>query len=635
MSLDVIFDYKRAKDQIGAIKSYNELKGSYDEISKDAGEFFNEKKSDLTQGVNKVKSQVNKFQRDVKNQFQQLLDINNTLAGKNSNSFASLKRVMLKTLQLTKPYLNQILFEESINAIGCDQQQSFTGQTFYIKVASIDLMSMLKYDPSDPLGAFLYEPNPIQTNSIPFSMNRQLFQLTQTNQSYSGITGQNYKGLSGQDLFDIKFVEQKPITNEYGPWYEVTLTNKVSGVNKIGEFLLDYFQTIDIADFNNVMGNIMEALTGCFSISANVGVKQIENATQFELFIQRVLGLCFDNDEEINTSGIAKLGELDNLDDSFFELTDLDLRKIETKVENIKNGVVEFLQCDNVKFPVNAQAIVGSVLNLRDVPESDQVEQAARLTSTLINNPNWKGLSLDVNIETKIDYNFINAISQGLTLTVLSPKVLLPIFLVLKAVGQDAIDTINSFRIFIRQFKTFVINIISKFGAVFVEKLFEIIKAEIQKLLRRVIQDLFKEKQSKIYTIILTLIQLLLLIGSLISDWRKCKSVIDEILALLRLITTGWGGEIPLPLLFASQLLDGYSESRAFIGSIEEMQKLGIPTGALPSGAPNLQMLSVFGQLKAQANEKNKNGKTQIAIGPLTVTPAGVTVPASAFGKDL
>jgi hypothetical protein len=125
------------------------------------------------------------------------------------------------------------------------------------------------------------------------------------------------------------------------------------------------------------------------------------------------------------------------------------------------------------------------------------------------------------------------------------------------------------------------------------------------------------------------------LIGSLISDWRKCKSVIDEILALLRLITTGWGGEIPLPLLFASQLLDGYSESRAFIGSIEEMQKLGIPTGALPSGAPNLQMLSVFGQLKAQANEKNKNGKTQIAIGPLTVTPAGVTVPASAFGKDL
>jgi hypothetical protein len=492
---------------------------------------------------------------------------------------------------------------------------------------------MLKYDPSDPLGSFLYEPQPIQLNSVPFSMNRQLYQLTQTTSSFSGLTGQNYKGLSGQDLFDIKFVEQKPLIGEYGPWYEVTLLNRVNGPNKVGLFLLDYFQTIDIADFNNVMGNIMEALTGCFSISAEVGTKQIENASQFEIFIQRVLGLCFDNDEEINTSGIAKIGELDNLDESFFEFTEIDLRKIDTKIENIKNGVVEFLQCDYVKFPVNAEAIVDSVLNLRNTPEQDQVEQAARLTSTLVNNPNWKGLSLDVNIDAKIDYNFINAISQGLVVTVLSPKVLLPIFTILKALGQETTDAINSFMVFAKRFRSFIINIISKFGAIFVEKLFEIIKTEIKRLLRNVIQNILKEKQTKIYAIILKLIQLLLLVGSLISDWRKCKSVIDEILGLLRLVTSGWGGEIPLPLLFASQLLDGYSESRAFIGSIEEMQKLGVPTGPLPDGSPNLEVLSVFGQLKAQAKEEAENGKVQVAIGPLTITPAGLTVPASSFGK--
>lgn len=633
MSLDLVFDYKRAKEQLAAIKSYNDLKGSYDELTKDTQDFFNDTKSNLTQGVNKVKEQKNKFQRDVKNQFQQLLDINTSLGGRESNSLASLKRVLIKTIQITKPYLNQILFEEALDAIGCDQQQSFTGQTFYIKVPSIDLLNMLKYDPSDPLGSFLYEPQPIQLNSVPFSMNRQLYQLTQTTSSFSGLTGQNYKGLSGQDLFDIKFVEQKPLTGEYGPWYEVTLLNRVNGTNKVGLFLLDYFQTLDIADFNNVMGNIMEALTGCFSISAEIGTKQIENASQFEIFIQRVLGLCFDNDEEINTSGIAKIGELDNLDESFFEFTEIDLRKIDTKIENIKNGVVEFLQCDYVKFPVNAEAIVDSVLNLRNTPEQDQVEQAARLTSTLVNNPNWKGLSLDVNIDAKIDYNFINAISQGLVVTVLSPKVLLPIFTILKALGQETTDAINSFMVFAKRFRSFIINIISKFGAIFVEKLFEIIKTEIKRLLRNVIQNILKEKQTKIYAIILKLIQLLLLVGSLISDWRKCKSVIDEILGLLRLVTSGWGGEIPLPLLFASQLLDGFSESRAFIGSIEEMQKLGVPTGPLPDGSPNLEVLSVFGQLKAQAKEEAENGKVQVAIGPLTITPAGLTVPASSFGK--
>jgi hypothetical protein len=88
-------------------------------------------------------------------------------------------------------------------------------------------------------------------------------------------------------------------------------------------------------------------------------------------------------------------------------------------------------------------------------------------------------------------------------------------------------------------------------------------------------------------------------------------------------------------LLFASQLLDGYSESRAFVGAIEEFQKSGIPTGALPDGSPNLDILSKFGQMKAMAKEDSDNNKVQLAIGPLTITPAGLTVPASAYGKKL
>jgi hypothetical protein len=146
--------------------------------------------------------------------------------------------------------------------------------------------------------------------------------------------------------------------------------------------------------------------------------------------------------------------------------------------------------------------------------------------------------------------------------------------------------------------------------------------------------DVAKEKLDKKIIIILKLIQLLIIIAEFISDWRKCKSVIDEILWLLRILTSGWGGEIPLPLLFASQLMDGYSETRAFIGTIEELQKMGIPTGPLPDGSPNLSVLQMFGQMKAMANEEAENGKIQIAIPPLTMTPSGLTVPASGFGKN-
>jgi hypothetical protein len=44
-------------------------------------------------------------------------------------------------------------------------------------------------------------------------------------------------------------------------------------------------------------------------------------------------------------------------------------------------------------------------------------------------------------------------------------------------------------------------------------------------------------------------------------------------------------------------------------------------------------MLGKFGQLKAMAIEDAENNKSQIAIGPLTMTPAGLTVPSSAYGK--
>jgi len=43
----------------------------------------------------------------------------------------------------------------------------------------------------------------------------------------------------------------------------------------------------------------------------------------------------------------------------------------------------------------------------------------------------------------------------------------------------------------------------------------------------------------------------------------------------------------------------------------------------------------MFGQMKAMASEEAENGKLQVAIPPLTMTPAGLTVPASGFGKTV
>jgi hypothetical protein len=633
-SVDLNLDYKEAQKKIEASKAYKELKTQYDDTVKSAGESFENKKQDLTKSLNQVKEQQKRFQREIKTQFEQLLDINNVTGGKGSNSIAYVKKLLLKTIKNIEPKIAELLNEEALNAVGCDEQQTFTQQVLYIKVSSIDLINLLKKDPNSDDGKVLYEKAPIVVQVPPFSMNKELYQLIQTGNPYTVDNGQPYKGASGQDLFDIQYVEFNNI-GETGPWYKVTLYNRVNNINKVGTFLKDYYKTIKVVDFTNIMAYIMESLSGCLSISGNVGITQTDDVSKFSAIIQRVLGLCFDNTKEIDVSGIAKIAELDGIDDSFFEFNEIDLRNIEQRITNVKNGVVEFLSCENVKLPVNFEEIIDGLGQLNFVPDSDLVAAADSLTETMVNNPAWAGFAIEGNIKAELDLNFVKLMVNGILMSVISPKVLLPIFIMLKSIGNTFMDSINSLMDFAKQFRTFFINLTSKIGAIFVQELFNLIKKDIKNLLQSIIQDIAKEKLSKKYIIILKLIQLLLVIAEFISDWRKCKSVIDEILWLLKIAGTGFGNSIPLPILFGSQLLDGYSESRAFIGAIEEMQKLGIPTGPMPDGSPNLDILKIFGQMKAMSNEEAENGKVQIAIGALTMTPAGLTVPSSAYGKKL
>jgi hypothetical protein len=630
-SLDINFDYNKIQKKVNASKSFADVKSQYNDVNKKVGDSFEKTKSQVSESLTSIKEQTKRYQKQVKNQFEQLLDLSNTTGGNGSGSPRYIKRLLLRTIKNVQPRLRTIVINDCLTALGCDQQQTYNNtDKIYIKVSSVDLFNRLLIDPQDEVGAIIYEKKPIQNGQIPFSMNRQLHKLTMN----PSLPPYNYKGKSGQDLFDIKYFENHPVFNTTGPWFEVELKSR-SNPLKVGEFMVDYYDTIRMAEDTDIIGSIMESLSGAISMKVDAGISQVENASKFELILARILGLCFDSrGNEIDVSGIAKVAELDGIDDSFFEFTEIDLRNIETRVKNIKNGVIQFEDCDDILLPVNFNEIV-SALGTLNFYEGTEFENAAdNITDVLANNPAWIGAGININPQVVVDTNFIKLITNGMISALITPKMILPIIIMYKALGNILADSIKTFTDFAKIFKKFFINLVSKVGAIFVEELFKLIKEDILRLIQQIIADIVREKVFKKYAMILKLIGLLLAIISIISDYRRCKSLIDEIFAILNLINLpGLGGGIPLPLLFASQLLDGYSESRAFIGVIEELQSLGIPTGAMPSGAPNLEMLGKFGQMKAMSNEDAENNKIQIAVGPLTITPAGLTVPSSAFGK--
>lgn len=675
-SLDNSADYVKIKDRIKTIKTYNDLKVQYRQARKQAGNTFEKRKSEVVKGLNDFEKNAKKYaKKQIKSQFEQLLEmlhisasdykdkinkakskydninkkVNNRISsGKEkiqtlgkSNTGSYIKSTLTTALKNIEPKVSSILAKEILTAVGCDQQQTYTGgQVIYIKVKSIDLANLLKIDSETPLGKVLYEKNPIYVQNFPFSMNRELFKRIQTpSSSYNSQYGQNYKGASGQDLFDIQFVQQNndpfsPYFGDSSGWFKITLSPRLNSVTSVVEFMTDYYKSIKLFDFHNVMANIMEALSGAVSIKANYSVTFLKDAGFFEKLLLRIFGLCFDNKEEIDVSGISKLGETGTIDDTFFELTSVELREIEQRVTNIKNGVVEFVQCENVKIPVNADAIISQLEYLTLIENELSINKPEDITNALLDNSTFEGLGLDAELEFAVDWNFLNSLAKGLIFSLLSPKVLLPIFTMFKALNKNGLELVDSYLAFSKLFSKFLVNLASKVNALLIEELFELLKKDIKNLIQQVILDITQEKGNKKLIMILKLTNILINVAQFIDDLRRCKSVIDEILRLLQAASNLISKQkLPLPLLFLSEFLDGFSESRAFLRTIEELQKIGVPTGPLPDGSPNLEMLSRFAQLKAVSEEDAENNSVQIALRPISITPAGLTVPATAFGK--
>jgi hypothetical protein len=271
---------------------------------------------------------------------------------------------------------------------------------------------------------------------------------------------------------------------------------------------------------------------------------------------------------------------------------------------------------------------------IEDENNSIPIEEAMNLPQVLTSNPGWFPLEINVDVE------FLKEFPRAMVSTLLSPKVILPILTMIKALGQTFNDQISSFVEFAKNFKKFFTELVTKIGGLFIKLLFDIIKKDLKNLIKSITADILKEKTNKKLSIILSLSELLVSIANLIktTDYRECKNVIQELLNLLDLSSRVFqtiGNAIPLPLLLASKLLSGFSPTRAFINVVDELDKLGIPTGPMPDGSPNKFVASIKAIIDGIDREESENGQVQIALSPLSVNPINQTDPLILYGKKI
>ena len=617
MPIDLNETYKQVEGKIKATATYNKVREDYLAAKKLAdgleGEFQEAKDKTVTQ-LSQLQKQTGKkrFEREIKNQTDKLFDLlklqsgtGNLSGGTSLETTRFLRQKYVEAVNRVQTQVETIFVDEVKKLLGCDQQLKYGPQVIDIPISSIDLYKILYDRPDSVPGELHYETQPVVIQSTPFSMNRNLFDLIYQGVPYSTTHGVFYQGYSGQDLFDIEYIPTTEV-------YRVTLKNRLGGDNLVTDFISDYYQTIKVLDMRALWTAVLNNILTIDFLVSDKGIGQVQDEETFMVILKRILGLCFDDRQEIDVAGTSKVPELDGVNETFFEMTDIDMRNIDQIENNARQGVVEFQDCTNVKLPVNKQGLYN---NIRKIQDGDPAENLDKLVNSIFddipNSPYWPKLE---SLKLTINTSAIKEIPKAIMKSLLSPKVLLPLFIMMKALGQNLADNITSLKDFAKKFKKLVINVMSRIGALFVKIMYELIIGDLKKILKTISRDILGNKFQKQYRIIEQLISIATLIAKFVGDYRKCKNLIDSILSAIELALRTAPINIPAPLLPLAEFRAGFDNVRAYLNVIEEYQRIGIPTGPMPDGSPNIGLLAKYAEIIGVEGERDDNGVTKYIL---------------------
>ncbi len=696
---DLSAGYKNISSQISAFQAYTAVSTASKDVDSTQGNSDAQSAGNIATGLNQIANEQKRFQRNVPTSYNELVKLIGKSSGNGSATTKELRKILLQTALKMEPYVNQIVKEQALKLLGCSQQQTYQGinqyqinqipslstlpaqDGIYVKLEDIDFNKVLKIKPTSLIGKAYYDAIRLKPLTVyknykgpkPFPMNYELWDRTQSpTRTYKDEFEVFYTGGgSKQRIFDISYVKQDSLGNS-GDFFRVFLINREdaptgSTINQlafsaqtISKSLSDYYQSIKIFEAKSFAGTLLNLLVG--TLSSGLSITQIEKQTKLSLIINRIFGRCESGESEINVSGVAKVSEVDVDDNEFFDFDQIDLKNIDTITNNIKQNVVEFEECLNVKFPVDNNSILTQLGNLDEVIEDlsieEQVQEIENILDSIPNTINQTTQS--INFTNPFNQNVLQKIPEALAYTVLNPKVLLPIFtfkqllenqvfgfantLITSAntiitsantlinsantINQLANPIINDGVDFARKLRQFIFGVVGAIAEKFLEVLFGILKKNLLNLIRVILGDIAKTTKD----IRLRKIQALLDAGEFlvtafvtVRNYRECKNLIGQIQKILKLISRQIPKTNPLSksLVGLADYLPGVSPERATINAIEIAQKFGLPTGALADGQPNKM---IFYQLATQRGlkfEEASNGVVDIGINPVTLLPVG------------
>lgn len=591
----------------------------------------------------------------------------------------TLNSIIRNAVQKVIPRIDDILYEEIIKAFGCDLSMLVPvvgdglDAPITLRVSEIDLLKQLFNDPTSEAGKYMYEQVPLSSYPIgatPFPVNRFLRELIFNNGSPvfpSGngpSTRQTIYGRSGRALFDILLIPpvlpQTDAVIEIYPYYKTDpdvaqqnyqtaptsaiLANSpviapVGGAEKFTfiEFLKDYFENIRLIEMQNLLGALMEILSGFMSVrNKHFNIEDLLGLEKFLNAIENILESCDGADlNEINTDSLSHLSELYD-DDSFFEFSTEEERNITLEAKRKSQNVLTLQSCGSLDIPVDNSIIDKGVDEI--LASFTPKEQLAAFNLTLQRASNYSAskagydLTLgSISLPVEIDFkeNLIKKLPQIFAYCIMSPKGVLPVVLTAKLINQSQTMP-NSLELWMKIFKRVFIRVIKEILAEVAKQLLILAKEQLLKIIRELIKRKLDEKTKKKIRMIRKLLDILLPLIIELQEAKNCKEIFDAILKALMASMPDIPFGVPPFLVSAAKLRPGTSALGTFERLISKLQSQGIPVGDMPDGSPNIFLLSQFSLIQSIDEEVTENaavssvimnGQVITPVGPGTIVP--------------
>jgi hypothetical protein len=422
-----------------------------------------------------------------------------------------------------------------------------------------------------------------------------------------------YDAISNRTLFTSKWDN----TNQVFGFSGLTQSGSVTA----GQFLGDYFATMEMPDDNHIIKTAtMLTLQGgdgdnlTFSGSINDLIRMLS-----KLFA--VCGESNYNKTPQNKNTTTQFNENDQDDEFYFDFNDIDGIDLDDEQDKIKK-VLRFRDCNDFIIPVNKNTIEDFVYLSKSKPSDTLINSTLSNAASNAYDESDGTIPL-LNFNLSIMNLFILNVPRALIMSILSPKLFLPIVILYKAFKSNVKTLVKDL---MKKLAKLFTNIIKDVFWMFIREFWNIVKKDLLDFVIGIAAKIIFRKNKRFADIIASLISLL--IKALESGIDNCFDLFNTILNVITLALKG-GKQQKIPpflLSFANQL-PGYSPDRAFMNVIEKLEAQGIPTSPL-YGEKNDILSLVKGIIDGHSEEEDNNGFISASNELFTLPLPGLSLPA-------